>query len=437
MKIAFLYSFEKSDWKSCEVITANLIKTYSFVFDKKDTSHFSYDSSMGDYEKLKLAEKIFEYNPTHIIIVDHKPHPLKIFKFLDHFYSQNKIKERAEYIIHVFGDFTLNAKDWQDSEDYLKKHSVKFVCASDRQKDLVSKFFKDKKKEVFKCPFPVDTDSFYFSPEIRKNVRSELGIKENEIIFLYTGRMSLQKKIFELTFDFAQFLKITNADAYLYFAGAYDDIGNPYIGAESRPGEFCQRHLLLLAGLDENVRSRIRYVGNLSATELLKYYNMADCYISLSAHNDEDFGMSPAEAICTGLPTILSDWAGYASFDLDGKNSCVLVPMKIESKTGVSYNSKFLIKQLILKLNTFKDDRNNRESLMKLNSNAFSIKANIKTVTNILKSDSQKFSGFSELMERFSLAFENERSPFATYKHTYEVIYSDLYKEAYGSYVRR
>ena len=91
-----------------------------------------------------------------------------------------------------------------------------------------------------------------------------------------------------------------------------DDLAIPYLGKEALPGTFYfhWEESIREYGLDD----KVSYLGNLSKEELFELYNGSDCYISLSSHNDEDYGMSPAEALSTGLPCILSQWGGFISF---------------------------------------------------------------------------------------------------------------------------
>lgn len=429
MKVAMLHNFEKSAWKSCQTISSNLLKSYQMVLKKNKPISYNYNNRMTDFEILKLAEELCNNKVTHLCIIDHKPHPGILLKYLDHFYSHNPTIARPQIIIHVFGDFTLYGKEWRLCESYLKKFVVKFLCASDRQKTLISQFIKNDEKEISVCPFPVDQNQFYFSDSIRKQQREKLHLKNSTTVFLYTGRISLQKKVFELMLDFANFLKLTQTDTVLYLAGDFDDLGNPFTGTLSKDGEFQLRFLHTLNSFNDNIKSRIRYVGNLSQEELLKYYNAADIYLSMSAHNDEDFGMSPAEALCTGLPCILSNWGGYASFNLKNQNACTLIPTEMDV-VKILYDSKVLTKELFSMLAKVPELRDKREKLRIQNINAFSIDAVINILNKTLTTDSKKFKGFTPIMNHFARAFE-QSVPFVKYQKTY----NDLYKEVYASYL--
>ena len=436
MKIALLYSFEKSVWKSCQTISANLVSTYKLALKKNEILHYNLNTRMTSYEQLELAREIIEQRLTHISFVDHMPHPEVLIKYLDYFYSEQEVKDhtfaRPTLIFHVFGDFTLYGKEWVDCEIYLRRFKTKFICASDRQKDLVSKFMIEKDKGIYVCPFPVNESIFYFSEEVRKEQRQKMKLDEQTIAFIYTGRMSLQKKVYELMTDFANFLETTNLPAVLYFAGEFDDLGNPFTGVHTKNGEFALRFQQAYDCLKPHVKKQIRYIGNLSQDELFKHYNASDVFISMSAHNDEDYGMSPAEALCTGLPGILSNWAGYASFNLNNKNACTLIPTKMEN-ADIAYDNKLVLKELFAMMIKAPEIYKKRSELSKMNANVFSITGASSTLQRIIIESEYQFNGFTIKMNQLAKAFKQPTPPFVEYRKEY----NELYKEMYDSYLPR
>lgn len=430
MKLAFIYSFEQSTWKSCQTITKNLKATYKSITPAYQSKDFDLNDSTSSFEMLNSAKSIVSYLPDSIVILDHKPHPHKMFDILYKVYAEAKIKKLPQIIFHIFGDFTLYSNEWMKIEKNLKKFSVKLVCASDSQTDLVRKFLKNKKVGLYKCPFPVDTNEFFFDQNARDNYRKQLGFKNDQSLYVYTGRLSLQKKVIDLVMDFSAYLKITNDDAYLLLAGDFDDLGNPFKGVYSKEGAFFQSYMKVYNHLDEAIKKRICYIGNLSSEELQSLYSSADVFVSLSVHNDEDYGMSPAEALCTGLPVILTEWAGYKSFKLQN-NACTLIPTNIGS-VAINYSKPHFLKSLMLTKKNINEFRNNRKNLQKINLQYLSIASNKKTIQKILEDKVPNFGGFSPLLKELSLAFK-EHPPFIITK--VEHSYSTLYKKIYDSYI--
>jgi glycosyltransferase involved in cell wall biosynthesis len=432
MKLAFIYSFEQSTWKSCQTITKNLKATYKLITPANQTKDFDLNDHTTSFELLQAAQDITAYLPDAIVILDHKPHPYKMLDIIHKVYIDKKIKKLPQIIIHVFGDFTLYSAEWLKIEKTLKNFSVKLVCASDSQTDLVRKFLKNKNMGLYKCPFPVDSKEFFFDQKARDKYRKTLNFKSNQTLYVYTGRLSLQKRVIDLIMDFATYLKVSNDDAYLFLAGEFDDLGNPFKGVYSKEGGFFQSYSKFYNSLDENIKNRIRYMGNLTSEELKSFYSAADVFVSLSVHNDEDYGMSPAEALCTGLPAILTAWAGYKSFKLKN-NECILIPTAIGEVT-ISYNKPQFLKTLFLTKNNIIEIRNNRLKLQKINADYLSVAKNRLTIQKILEEKIPRFSGFSPLLKQLSVAFKGH-PPFLETKIEYT--YTDLYKKIYDSYISK
>jgi glycosyltransferase involved in cell wall biosynthesis len=432
MKLAFIYSFEQSTWKSCQTITKNLKATYKLISPAHTAKDFDLNDRSSSYEILKTAIEITSYSPDVIVILDHKPHPYKMLNQIYKSYVEKRIKKLPQIIIHVFGDFTLYSNEWLKVEKTLKNFSVKFICASDSQVELVRKFLKTKKTGLYKCPFPVDTKEFHFDQNQRETYRKALGLKPSQSMYVYTGRLSLQKKVIELIMDFATYLKVSNDDAYLFLAGEFDDLGNPFKGVYSKEGGYFQNFIKVYSSLDENARKRIRYIGNLTSDELKTLYSAADVFVSLSVHNDEDYGMSPAEALSSGLPAILTEWAGYKSFNLE-KNECYLIPTSI-GEVMLNYNKAQFLKYLFLSKKNLEQNRTNRLMLQKINTQYLSVTSNKLTLQKILEVKVPTFGGFSTLLKELSMAFKGH-PPFIETKT--EHYYTDLYKKIYGSYISK
>ena len=74
-------------------------------------------------------------------------------------------------------------------------------------------------------------------------------------------------------------------------------MGWPFFGSYP-PKEFNRYQFLNeLESYEGPIRERIHFLENLTANELTSYYQACDVFTSISLHNDEDFGMSPAEAL--------------------------------------------------------------------------------------------------------------------------------------------
>lgn len=425
-KIAIISRDQKISWKSCQVISANI----KSVYEKLGTENrfFSFNENSNSYETYKVALSLIDYAPDIIVFMEHKPHPRKL---LEYYVQENKGTKLPKLIFHLFGDFPLNAKDWFSLGKLLINFDTKFLCASDSQVRFINKFVNISEKLVYKLPFPVDTNFYNFSEEKRESARKKYKVGEEQL-FLYTGRISHQKKVIELVNNFSSFLLSTKSDAKLYIAGDFDDLGIPYLEYEPCRNSYYMRYKRHFDKLPVEVKERITYVGNLNSDELLEVYSAADRFVSLSVHNDEDFGMSPAEALCCGLPSILTNWGGYSSFQLEEmKEACELIPVEIKDEK-IEHNENIFIKKLMM--SSFKEVTSDERIRIGQNySSEFSIESIVAKLKVIIDDDFITFSGFNGTLEKLA---KDQTLGSASFMRAAKN-FSEYYKEVYESYVQK
>jgi glycosyltransferase involved in cell wall biosynthesis len=333
---AIVTSKELSSWLSCRLITPNLFQAYTGLW-ARDFNTFSFTKQMQERdvlmyssEVLELAGKIHASRPERIVFLDHAPHPQLLIHALRMKYGRAAL---PPLYFHVYGDFTYYARSWAACDRLLRKTRVRLICASDRQVALVSRLTAQGERFTVRCPFPVDARIFRSDKSLRALWRRKLGVADSESLITYAGRLSLQKNISRLTVEIYR-LWASGRGRNLRFAlaGNFDNLGAPYFGIYTRPGSYYQYWLTLVEQLPKQFRDRVQYLGLLDQRELVGLYNASDVYASLSLHHDEDFGMAPAEALSSGTPVVLTDWAGYSSFD-DGLGNCGLAPVQIGERT--------------------------------------------------------------------------------------------------------
>ncbi len=314
-KIAAIYNKRGSTWLSCQKITANILKVYQELARDYQIDYFDINQeiNLDGFNKL--------------IFIDHTPHPWdKTLQLL----QQNQIKSDAELIYYIYGDFSLNLRKWYELICKLDNYKIKLVVASNAQKKLLKKLIH---ANITVIPFPVDTKEFHHVP-------NPLAAQT----FLYTGRISFQKNIHQCIKLFYQSYQegILDNDFKFIIAGNYDSIGRPFLGQNELEGEYYH---YLNYKLREEVSSaffnkHISFVGLKNGKELYSLYNQAAYFISLSHFNDEDFGMSVAESLSCGLPCLLSNWGGHASFKQSCPDLVELVEFEVKSNDFVvNYNS--------------------------------------------------------------------------------------------------
>jgi glycosyltransferase involved in cell wall biosynthesis len=142
----------------------------------------------------------------------------------------------------------------------------------------------------------VDTNRFVPNAIIKKEVRAELGIKENEVVYMFLGRMNSEKGINEL-------------------AEAFNILRKKHVNVR----------LLLVGGDEENMTPKV--IQKVKDIESVIFYGVTPtperliqaCDIYCMPSYREGFGLSILEASLLGKPIICSDTYGLMESIIDNK----------------------------------------------------------------------------------------------------------------------
>jgi glycosyltransferase involved in cell wall biosynthesis/SAM-dependent methyltransferase len=151
-------------------------------------------------------------------------------------------------------------------------------------------------KRIVTLPLGVDPTTYKpLDKDERAALRKKLGWQDDEFIFLNVSSMTLEKGIFPLIFCFSKILQ-NHPKARLVLKGS-DLI---YRSWESIV--FTSEKILDDREL-EKFKARVTYIGHpLPSSELIRYYQAADAY--LSPYSAEGFNLPVLEAAACGLPVI-------------------------------------------------------------------------------------------------------------------------------------
>lgn len=426
-KIACVFSFKESSWVSCQKIVFNLHKAYQLC-SKTELKNFNFPHVEVEVDAVtSLANEILEYDPEVITFLDHKPHPYPLMQILVPLYNGRK---KPKLVFHIFGDFTIYYQQWQKMGALIEEFEVEFLVASDRQKILIDSMFKNNPTVV--CPFPVDPKEFHFNQSARKKQRDTWKLTDKDVVYLFTGRLSRQKRIKTLITTFAQEFAI-DSNAHLYIYGSPDNIGDPFLGVYDMEGEYFSVINSAYKKIDQKIRNRIHFMGAVPNQELLNVYQGADVLMNLSVHNDEDYGMSVAEAQATGLVSCLTDWGGLASFyHPEIPEAVKFIPVKfgMRAKLISTIRTKSSMREY------FKDPKRElREKIAAKAQEKFGIKKGHQVIEGVLKRKSPHFKGFTPFFTKVLNAnfISYTDSMYMTKRSTI----SKLFKEVYSAYVRK
>jgi glycosyltransferase involved in cell wall biosynthesis len=253
--------------------------------------------------------------------------------------------------------------------------------------------------------------------ESRSAWREKFGAGENEWLAVYGGRVSLQKNVEPLLEIWRRFRSV--AHAKLVIAGTFDDLGAPLTGIREPLNGSFQRFESCLAG------SGAIYAGALSRDEMAGLYNAADAYLSLSAHHDEDFGLAPAEALCSGAAVLLSDWGGYSSFAGEVPGDSYFIPVRFAQPRGLALDRAKAFATLIQMSNV--ENFASRVERSARYRSRLSIEAVRDSLQTILNRSPHVFAGFSTAAHAVAGRMR-QGSPFSHEpegRKIYEFLYAD------------
>ncbi len=151
-------------------------------------------------------------------------------------------------------------------------------------------------EKLFFAPYAVDNTRFINEARNLKsqisNLKSKIGIDENSAIILFVGKLIEKKRPMDLLKAYEKSIaQLLNYPIALLFVGD---------GAmRSELEKYTKEHNL----------QNVHFVGFKNQAELPEYYAMADIFV-LPSGVGETWGLVVNEAMCFGLPVIVSDMVG-------------------------------------------------------------------------------------------------------------------------------
>lgn len=230
---------------------------------------------------------IFSGNWAHYAAWKHKPNlyychtPVRAFYDLKNqvINSQEKLWQR------------IIAKAWIELHSWFDRRSIKnvnrIITNSQNTQKRIKKYYKRDAAVVYP---PVQTTSYYF--------------EKNKDYWLSVNRLYPEKRIWLQLEAFRNL-----PDEKLKIAGGY-----------SR-GDHAEKNLKFLSDIPSNVE----LLGTVSENELHELY--ARCKGLITTAQDEDFGLTPIEAMATGKPVIAVKEGGYLESIIHGETGLLVEPV--------------------------------------------------------------------------------------------------------------
>ncbi|MCA3716982.1 MAG: glycosyltransferase family 4 protein [Brevundimonas sp.] len=155
-------------------------------------------------------------------------------------------------------------------------------------------------------PLGVDAPACARTPAQIEEARTALGIKADEVAFLFAGRLIFHAKA-------------NPAVYYRAVEAAQARVAHPIVCIEA--GVFPNDSVAdgyRRARADLAPSIRFIEVDGADSVAYDRAWKAADVFTSLSDNIQETFGLTPVEAMAAGLPNLVSDWNGYKDTVRDG-----------------------------------------------------------------------------------------------------------------------
>jgi hypothetical protein len=150
----------------------------------------------------------------------------------------------------------------------------------------------------------VDVASFATTSSDRVSARKELGIEDDELVVLWVGRLSYHAKAHPEAMYIACESVASDKPITLLQCGWFANEAIESAYRSSAAAVAPRVKAVFTDGTDERQR-RLSWAA-------------ADVFCSLADNIQETFGLTPLEAMASGLPVLVTDWDGYRETVRDG-----------------------------------------------------------------------------------------------------------------------
>ena len=182
-------------------------------------------------------------------------------------------------------------------------------------------------------PLGVNIDEFDFSKEFKVNARSKLGIDKDDIVISYVGRLSFHAKAHHLP----MYLALENISKRLKGKKKLHLIQSGWFASDYIEDSFVDEAKIVCPSVN-----CIFLDGRESSNKDITLAS-SDIFMSLSDNIQETFGLTPLEAMASGIPVIVSDWDGYRSTVRDNEDGFRVSSYSLREGFGEDLMFKYMM----------------------------------------------------------------------------------------------
>ena len=198
-----------------------------------------------------------------------------------------------------------------EAERMIARQADRIVVASRDEQQLLTRFYGADAGHISVVPCGVNLD--LFQPVDKEDARRQLGLRNDDRILLFVGRIEPLKGVDILLGAAAQLESEPDSDCFVLVIGGDSSV---------QDGEVA--HLRDLAS-DLGIAERVNFLGAVDHERLPLFYSAADVCVMPSFY--ESFGLVALEAMACGTPVVASRVGGLAATVRDGETG-YLIPWR-------------------------------------------------------------------------------------------------------------
>ncbi|WP_321437516.1 glycosyltransferase family 4 protein [uncultured Bacteroides sp.] len=244
----------------------------------------------------------------------------------------------SKLILHLHND-TLNPETKE--ADKIVLHCCKVLCVSNFIKNRVLDIKNIDKNKIYKLYNGIDINLFHFNHIKREEIRNRFGVKNDELLLCFSGRLTQEKGLYELLLALDLLLKEKRVKIKLLV------LGSIFYGKKEEETTYKK---MLQEQSCKNI-DHIIFTGYVPYNEIPDYLSAGDIAV-LPSIWEEPFGLTILECMSIGLPVISSDSGG--------------IPEIVDNKSGILVKrSESFVKDLSNAILDLINNQEKRENLAK------------------------------------------------------------------------
>lgn len=200
----------------------------------------------------------------------------------------------------------------EDVEGLIMSDADGVIVSTEEERQDIARYYGAPRHNIEVIPAGVNLEMFQpvDRAEARAALASEWGIRDDERVILYVGRIEPLKGI-DILLRALPMLEHNGAVRALIVGG--------------NPGNDVELERLKSLAAELGIADSVTFTGSVRQAVLPTYYSAADVF-SLPSHS-ESFGLAPLEAMACGTPAVVSRVGGLKTFIRSGENG-YLVPWR-------------------------------------------------------------------------------------------------------------